>query len=386
MIMDEIFGADNFVASFLWRKKGTSTNVKGASVSAIADYQLAYRKTSDGAIKQRTKSKSTRKYPHVDEIGAYRTEGMEKKDVGIYRRDTMKFKILGQVPREGKRWQIGESIAKQLEKAGKLFVDENGIVKRKIYDFEDRDTKSANPTYLPESRGSSDSANKVLISILENADFENPKPVELIKHLIQLTCDSNDIILDSFAGSGATAHAVLDLNKEDGGDRKFILVECEDYADKITAERVRRVIKGVPTAEDANLRDGLGGEFGYWTLGDEISIASLLDGKLPSYEDLARYLFYTATGEHCDAAKIDRAANYIGESRAYYVYLLYEPDRANLKNIALTLECAKYIADHRPADKPRVVFAPARYAAPAELDALKIKFAQIPFQIHRLPN
>jgi len=111
-----------------------------------------------------------------------------------------------------------------------------------------------------------------------------------------------------------------------------------------------------------------------------------LDGKLPSYEDLARYLFYTATGEHCDAAKIDRDANYIGESRAYYVYLIYEPDQARLKNIALTLESAKYIADHRPADKPRVVFAPARYAAPAELDALKIKFAQIPFQIHRLPT
>ena len=77
--------------------------------------------------------------------------------------------------------------------------------------------------------------------------------------------------MDSFAGSGTTAQAVLALNKEDGGNRKFILVECEDYADTITAERVRRVINGVPKAKDENLKSGLGGSFTYCTLGDEIS-------------------------------------------------------------------------------------------------------------------
>ena len=79
------------------------------------------------------------------------------------------------------------------------------------------------------------------------------------------TGSQDSIILDSFAGSGTTAHAVLALNKEDGGNRKFILVECEDYADSITAERVRRVINGVPGARDAALREGLGGSFTYCT-------------------------------------------------------------------------------------------------------------------------
>ena len=105
------------------------------------------------------------------------------------------------------------------------------------------------------------------------------------------------IILDSFAGSGTTAQAVLDLNKKDGGNRKFILVECEDYADKITAERVRRVIKGIPKAKDESLKNGLGGSFTYCTLGDEVSEENLLKGKsLPSYEALSKYVFYTATG------------------------------------------------------------------------------------------
>ena len=99
----------------------------------------------------------------------------------------------------------------------------------------------------------------------------------------------NDIILDSFAGSGTTAHAVLALNKEDGGNRKFILIECEDYADTITAERVRRVINGVPDASNTSLREGLGGSFTYCTLGEPIEVEAMLTGEgLPEFSALAR--------------------------------------------------------------------------------------------------
>ena len=100
------------------------------------------------------------------------------------------------------------------------------------------------------------------------SEFDTPKPTGLIDRILQIACGPNDMILDSFAGSGATAHAVLDLNKKDGGNRKFILVECMDYADDLTAERVRRVINGVENATDESLQDGLGGTFAYCTLGD----------------------------------------------------------------------------------------------------------------------
>ena len=80
------------------------------------------------------------------------------------------------------------------------------------------------------------------------------------------------MVLDSFAGSGPTAQAVLSLNAEDGGNRRFILIECEDYADSITAERVRRVIKGVPTAKDEALKKGLGGSFSFFELGKPIEL------------------------------------------------------------------------------------------------------------------
>ena len=101
--------------------------------------------------------------------------------------------------------------------------------------------------------------------------FPYPKAVTLITDLLRIGApDTDDIVLDSFAGSGTTAQAVLSLNKQDEGNRRFILVECEDYADTITAERVRRVIDGVSGARDKNLREGLGGSFTYCTLGDPV--------------------------------------------------------------------------------------------------------------------
>lgn len=215
--------------------------------------------------------------------------------------------------------------------------------------------------------------------------FDNPKPVEFIKDILRISTDSNkgDIILDSFAGSGTTAHAVLDLNKEDGGKRKFILVECEDYADKITAERVRRVIKGVPNAKDEKLKQGLGGTFSYFELGDPIEMESILEGgKLPSYFELARYVFYTATGEEFDPKKVDEKRNFIGESKEYEVFLFYKPDIEYLKSTALTLERAKKLGHYK--GKKRLVFAPSKYLDTDYLLEYRIDYCQLPFEIYKL--
>lgn len=117
--------------------------------------------------------------------------------------------------------------------------------------------------------------------IFGNKDFATPKPLDLISDFLRISTNKNDIILDSFAGSGTTAHAVLDLNKQDGGNRKFILVEMENYANTISAERIRPegVIKGVPGFK--NFKEGTGGTFSYFKLGEPIEMESLLkDDKL----------------------------------------------------------------------------------------------------------
>jgi len=197
------------------------------------------------------------------------------------------------------------------------------------------------------------------------------------------TTSNNDIILDSFASSGTTAHAVLDLNKEDGGNRKFILVEMEDYADKITAERVRRVIKGVSTSK--NFKEGTGGTFSYFELGEPIEMESILRGEnLPSYKEFAKYLFYTATGEEFDPGKINEETNYIGTSKDYEVYLFYKPDIDYLKSTALTLDRAKSLGKHN--GKKRLVFAAAKFVDNHTLTDLRIEFSQLPFEIYKLKS
>ena len=372
VIMDEIFGPDNFLASFLWKKKGTSTNVSGASISAVADYQLAYRKSCDGGIKQRVRLRETRSYPLEDAEGHYRTEIIEKRNDGSYVRPTMQFTILGQHPRKGKRWQIGEPTARDLEKRNRLII-EDGIIHHKIYDFEDKDTRSANPTYLPKDCGSSDSANKTLTKLLGNSGFENPKPYELVKHLIGLVCDQNALILDSFAGSGTMAHAVLDLNKEDGGNRRFILVECEDYANNITAERVRRVIGAPRSAE------GLGGSFTYCTLSKPLDVNEILVGKnLPDYHTLASHLLYTATGtsvsKKLKRKNKDGLFHSIGDTN---YYLLYEPDLDYLRSDKAMLD-EKRVARIHGTGKKAVVFGSGSHLLRRELARMGIMFCLVP--------
>ncbi len=240
-LCDKVFEVNNFVADFLWKKKGTTTNVEGVSVSSLTEHILCY-KNSGAGINNRVVSKETRSYPFSDNIGKYRKSGIEKKNEGAYERKTMQFPIIGHKPRNGKRWQIGEEKAKELEKMNR-FIFEEGIVKLKIYDFEDKDTTSAYPNLLFEN-GSTDSATKELKSLIHTIVFDNPKPKELIKQLLIFSDDIKKTMInfDFFAGSGTTGHAVINLNREDGGDRKYILVEMGEYFDTVTKPRIQKVI------------------------------------------------------------------------------------------------------------------------------------------------
>ena len=152
-----------------------------------------------------------------------------------------------------------------------------------------------------------------------NEVFQYSKPSSLIQYIINMICrdDKSSIILDSFAGSGTTAHAVLNLNKQDGGNRKFILVEMEDYANTITAERVRRVINGYASTE------GTGGGFNFYELGPEM----ILDGNLnehQSVEKIRSYIYYTETGTPIDKEKVKESKHefFLGDfdNTAYYLF------------------------------------------------------------------
>ncbi len=220
------------------------------------------------------------------------------------------------------------------------------------------------------------------------SEFDTPKPVGLIDRILRIATGPNDIVLDSFAGSGTTAHAVLALNREDGGNRRFILVECEDYADSITAERVRRVIDGVPDARDAALRDGLGGSFTYCTLGEPVDLDAILTGEsLPSFPMLAAYLLHTGSGVSAGASLERQNGDglFYTDEKTHY-HLIYEPDLAFLRSnrAVLNEEMAQRIGQSASANGKRaVVFAAGKYLGQRELSRLGITFCQLPYEIYR---
>lgn len=217
--------------------------------------------------------------------------------------------------------------------------------------------------------------------------FDNPKPVMLIKQLLGYVVKSGEIVLDSFAGSGTTGHAILSLNKEDAGNRKYILVECEHYANDITAERLRRVIKGVKNAKNEKLKEGIGGSFTFCELGEEINIENLLKGdKLPSYDELAQYAFYTAIGQTLE--KVKHGADFlVGETANYRVHVIYQPEREFLRSqeSALNMPLAERISKGLDGtQQTALVFATHKFMGQKELKDMGIIYCQLPYAIHKV--
>ena len=191
--------------------------------------------------------------------------------------------------------------------------------------------KSATNLWFYGDVGHTDEAKKELKGIFSGvAPIETPKPRRLIERILHIAADSNAIILDSFAGSGTTAHAVLNMNKQDGGNRKFILVEMGDYAESITAERVRRVINGY--GEGNKAVEGTGGGFSFYEFGEALLINGMLNPNAAE-EKIRAYVYYTET--RCALPAASENEKYllgVHENHAYYFY--YDADRMTTLNRA----------------------------------------------------
>lgn len=195
-----------------------------------------------------------------------------------------------------------------------------GGIRRKTYL---NDVGGLPPTNLfkYEDVGHTDEASKQLKQIFGRIPFDTPKPTRLIERILQIASDKNSIILDSFAGSGTTAHAVLNLNKKDGGNRKFILVEMEDYADSITAERVRRVTNGYADTE------GTGGSFDFYELGETLFNADGTLNETVGEDRIREYVFYTETKQHLSRKREDRNRYLLDTWNVVGYYLYYESNQ-----------------------------------------------------------
>ena len=387
-LMDDVFGEDGFVATVIWEKV-YSPKSSAKYFSENHDFVVVYAKRKElfkRNLLPRTKEADARYgNPDDDLRGPWKSSDLSARNP--YSKGTYAIRCPGgrviDGPPAGRFWSVSEDSFQELDKDNRIFWGSDGNQVPSVKRF----LSEVQPGLVPETIWTykevnhTQGAKKTLLQIFpEGLPGFTSKPFELIQRMVLLSTDPDSIILDSFAGSGTTAHAVLAQNKEDGGNRRFILVECEDYADTITAERVRRVITGVPTARDDDLKTGLGGTFSYFELGRPMRQESLLDGShLPSWEKLASYIFFTATGQEFDPAETNWETGFVGRTASHDVFLFYEPDVEKLKSLALALPMARALPG---GSRRKLVFAPTKYLDREFLHKFRIDFQQLPFQIY----
>ena len=391
MMMDEIFGERNFVANISWWSKYTLSN-DASNVSYQHENILFYTKDINafriGLLPRTDEMNAAYKNSDNDPKGNWKATPLHAKSGRDKDRYMVHFPngVVWKCP-EGRFPRYSKERLLKLYDSGELWFGKSGDRQpnKKTYLSAVKSGKTVGSLWPYKEVGSTHESNEELSAIFGKGKFENPKGSKLLKRVIQIAnVPSNGIVLDSFAGSGTTAHAVLALNKEDGGNRKFILVECEDYADKITAERVRRVINGVPNARDDALKNGLGGTFTYCTLGDEISIEKMLTGKhLPDYDTFARHLVYVATGKSPDKIRKARGKDgFFLETPDRLFYLIYEPKLTFLRSAesALNGDRAGRIAKQaKTKKKTALVFATHKFMGQKELTTMGIVFCGLPY-------
>ena len=394
MIMDEIFGEENFFAVLTRRAMHTVRN-SSKDFNLNADYALVYAKEKSwfGEHKSRyirhiVDKSGNYRYDDNDGRGKYKFDPLSARN--YYEPYTFTFKNgIKWHPPSGRYPSYSQDTLRRMEREGR--IDFSGNEPRaKRYLAEVQEGQPPDAFLSPEVVGFNSEGTSELRKIFgQGGIFAQPKPVKFVKFLLELLRSKDAIVLDSFAGSGTTAHAVLALNKEDNGNRKFILVECEDYADTITAERVRRVMNGVENSRDETLLNGLGGSFTYCTLGEPIDEEGMLTGETPpTYEALADYIAYTATGSAFTSVT-KRKDYYFGETNAICFYLIYEPTLQFLESSASALDGARaeQIAKVcKETGKKAYVYAPQKFVSQKELTEMDITFCQLPYNIHRIAD
>jgi adenine-specific DNA-methyltransferase len=268
LLCDDVFGGKNFIGNIAWESKTKSQNTKSAFNKLQPKIEHIYCYSNNNKRKFNLYVSSEKEYLEKDANGIFRYSQIEQMDAsGMRGRESMVFTICGISPKQEKQWKIGEDLINTFEKRGDLILIK-GIPYLKMRPFDERTEKTI-PfwAFLPKDTGTAESGKKELTDIVgKGHSFETVKPLDVVSKLLFHSTNKNTTILDFFAGSGTTAHAVLELNKADNGNRKFIL--CTDNGkqekgsikifDEVCYPRVSKVMQGYTTPKGIEI-DGLGG-------------------------------------------------------------------------------------------------------------------------------
>lgn len=393
LLLDELFGASNHVETIIW-KKSYGGGAKSKHIVNLHEYIACYAKSIDKVpLLEGLPDEKTLKYYRLKdskyiERGPYRLQPLATNSMDP--RPNLRYPI----PYQGdeiwpeKQWQWSR------ERVLAALANDELVVKKKagaytisykqyLKDTEGRE-RSSKMYSIIEGIYTQQGTNEIAEMFGDGKAFSFPKPRRLVEHILGFATDKQSLILDSFAGSGTTGHAVLSLNKKDGGQRRFICVEMdENISEKITAQRISRAIVGyVPnTGEKTEPVSALGGGYRFCMLGHSLFDDSGRVFSGVSFVDLAQHVFFTETGEPLTMPPNGKRSPMIGIHRETAYYLLFNgvlgdkrPGGGNVLTSAVLRELPKH-------DGPKVVFGEGCRLGQDRLKRERITFKQIPYEI-----
>jgi len=440
-LLDDIFQSQNFIAQLVWDKTRKNDAkffsvgheyllVYGRSLAFLRAANTIWREPKPGAdavlaqvaalrkkygtdfatmekelrewYKNLPKSypaKKLSRHKHVDEGGVWRDRDISWPGGGGPRYDVLhpKTKLPCKVPERGWGFATIQSMNEQITKGLVLFREDHtqppfrksylgnldfGTTSEDAGDGSEEDEEVLGAQVMPSVIYKQAQVSVKLLREIFNGQrtFENPKDHEVIMRLVRYVTNPGDLILDSFAGSGTTGHAVLNLNKTDGGNRHFILVEMESkIARDITAERVKRVAQGYTNAKGEKV-EGLGGGFRFCELGEPLFDERGQIKPSVRFADLARHVYFTETGEPLPRERVPNSPK-IGECRGIAIYLLFNgilgdksANGGNILTRAVLAQLPKF-------DGQKVIYCAGCLLGRDRLQAERIVVRQTPYEI-----
>lgn len=398
LICDEIFGANRFIADI-----AVVNNLKGRSddkyIATAHESLLIYHNGDFVTCGVAVPEEYQTEYKLKDKYGNYRLQGLRKRGAGAKREDRPNMwypfyytERTGELSLEKTddaieifphlsdgtdgRWRWGKDTAVQRMNelvAQKVKGRDEWDVFQKDYLPDDGSKRIKPKSVWMGTEFAAESGTLQTKAIMGKGVFETPKPIGIIEYCIEQAMSDDFIILDSFAGSGTTAHAVLNMNKADGGNRKFILVEMMDYADSITAERVKRVIDGY--GEGKNAVEGTGGGFTFYDLGEPLLIGENLN-EMVDTEKIREYVWYMETRKPHTPTQ-DGNPYFLGTANNTDYYFYYKPQE-------ITVLDYKFLSSLSRRQSETIIYADRCSISPDKLKAMGITFKKIPRDISRL--
>ncbi|MEK6675000.1 MAG: site-specific DNA-methyltransferase [Planctomycetota bacterium] len=391
-MMDEVFGHKNFVATAIWQKN-FSPNNSAKYLSESHDYVVIYSKAIESwrpnLLKRSEGADDRYGNPDADPRGAWTSSDLTARNfysLGTYPVTCPSGRVIEGPPR-GRYWGVSPDTMRQLREDNRVWFGANGNNMPRLKRFLSEVKAGIVPQtiWMHQDVGNTQEAKKELLAAVKFADsdsvFITPKPTRLLRRILEIATDKDSLIIDSFAGSGTTGHAVLAMNKADGGSRRFIVVEMdENIAENVTAQRLKRAIEGHKAEGNATEVPGLGGGFRFCTLGEPLFDETGNIRESVKFCDLAAHVFFSETGSPIPKRAAAKSP-LLGVHDGTAIYLLFNgvmgDRRVNGGNV-LTTEVLRKLPEH---DGPKVVYGEGCRLSKARLKRESIVFKQVPYEI-----